>query len=272
MCRPLPFLAIVPAILSNGATRPLADKVIPHDKPAISQARNPARVLNAMINSFLAAWRPCRAAAYKRRTSPGASTLAGWVMDISLILLLSHCNCIIISATEQVLFAGTTCYAATMAIVFGLDDEDFEPVDWLERMDLVDEASWLREQLSNALVFFDLAVLDAADPAGALGKVLESHSECGALRLGRWGYLTPGCTETRAAIAKLEHERSLSPLVRYQFGTGALLAAVISAPLALRHLVARCMAKHAAFVGAVDDLRLEEISRILLPAGQLTRG
>lgn len=153
-----------------------------------------------------------------------------------------------------------------MAIVFADRDEDFEPIDWSEKIEFMDGVAWLPEQITEALVFFDAAQLDRWQPAYEIEAVLRSIPEGSAVKLERWGYLQAGDDETRRAISQLERERRASPLMRYQYGTGALIAAVISMPAIFELSIGRCLASHRAYVDLIPIFCPDESLQMLIPA------
>ncbi|TCJ41397.1 hypothetical protein [Parafrankia sp. BMG5.11] len=152
-----------------------------------------------------------------------------------------------------------------MAIVFADGDEDFEPIDWSEKIEFMDGVAWLPEQITEALVFFDTAQLDRWQPANDIEAILRSIPEGGAAKLERWGYLQAGNDDTRHAISKLECERRASPLMRYLYGTGALIAAVISMPAVFEVPIGRRLARHRAYVDLIPIVSDESL-QMLLPA------
>lgn len=112
--------------------------------------------------------------------------------------------------------------------MFEVSDEDFEPLNWEEQLDLVDEAFWLPRGVEEALLFFDLGRLDPLNPGASIEAILAAAFEAGVVRLVRWGYLPAGDQQSRRAIATLESEWDASPLIRLRYGEGQLAVAVVS--------------------------------------------
>lgn len=155
------------------------------------------------------------------------------------------------------------CYAGCMAIVFGFDDDELEPIDWAERSEFLDGAAWLPEQLTESVVFFDAAHFDQWNPVRDIEAILRSVPEGPAMKMERWGYLQAGNDGSRQAISKLEHERGASPLIRYHYGTGSVLVAVISMPVVFDHLIARCLARHTACLDVILIVRPEGLPALV---------
>ncbi len=152
-----------------------------------------------------------------------------------------------------------------MAILFGFADDDIEPINWQERLDLVDEALWVPQGLAEALVFFDPWKLDLVDPGTAIEALVGAIADLGAVRLERWGYLPAGDDETRRSIAKLEEDWCASPLLRYRYGRGGLVVAVFSTAPSFDSEVERYLDRHPACLDVVIFRGEGRASRLFHP-------
>lgn len=91
-----------------------------------------------------------------------------------------------------------------MAIVFGCDNEDVEPVSWEDRLDCVDESKLECGASAQLLVFVDPDAFDLDDPTTQVDEALRHVSQSMGAQRVALGFVDAAQADNQRALERLD--------------------------------------------------------------------